>query len=164
MPVHCQHLELAHSLPSMSQFFISGDQNFSFSISTVNEQSGLISFRIDLFDLLAVQGTLKRILQHQSSKTSFFGAQLSLCSNSHTHTHPYMTSGKLSWNSTLRKRRSWLLRPWDFPGKTTGVGCRFLLQGIFLTQGSKPGPPYCRQTLLPSEPPGKSLVSSLHGK
>ena len=46
--------------------------------------------------------------------------------------------------------------PWDFPGKSTGVGCHFLFQGIFLTQGSNPGLPHCRQMLLLSEPPGKS--------
>ena len=40
-----------------------------------------------------------------------------------------------------------LLRPWDSPGKNTGVGCHFLLQGIFPTQGSNPGLPHCRQTL-----------------
>ena len=40
-----------------------------------------------------------------------------------------------------------LLHPWDFPGKSTGVGCHFLLQGIFLTQGSNPGLLHCRQTL-----------------
>ena len=40
-----------------------------------------------------------------------------------------------------------LLRPWDFPGKSTGVGCLFLLQGIFPTQGSNPGLRHCRQTL-----------------
>ena len=40
-----------------------------------------------------------------------------------------------------------LLGPWDFPGMNTGVGCRFLLQGIFLIQGSNPGLPHCRQTL-----------------
>ena len=40
-----------------------------------------------------------------------------------------------------------LLHPQDFPGKRTGVGCHFLLQGIFLTQGSNPGLPHCRQTL-----------------
>ena len=40
-----------------------------------------------------------------------------------------------------------LLRPWDFPGKNTGVGCHFLLQDIFLTQGLNPGLPHCRQTL-----------------
>ena len=40
-----------------------------------------------------------------------------------------------------------LLRPWDSPGKNTGVGCHFLLQGIFPTQGSNPGLPHCRQPL-----------------
>ena len=65
--------------------------SFSFSMSTSNEYSGLISFRIDLFDLLAVQGTLKSLLQHHSSKASilrhsaFFIVQPS---------HPYMTTGK----------------------------------------------------------------------
>ena len=42
-----------------------------------------------------------------------------------------------------------LLSPWDFPGRSTGVGCHFLLQGIFPTQGSNPGLPRCRQTLYP---------------
>ena len=42
-----------------------------------------------------------------------------------------------------------LLCPWDVPGKNTGVGCHFLLQGIFLTQGSNPGLLHCRQTLYP---------------
>ena len=65
--------------------------SFSFSISPSNEHSGLISFRIDWLDLLAVQGTLKSLFQHHSSKTSilwrsaFFIVQLS---------HPYMTTGK----------------------------------------------------------------------
>ena len=64
---------------------------FSFSISPFNEYSGLISFRTDWLDLLAVQGTLKSLLQHHSSKLSifrcstFFTVQLS---------HPYMTTGK----------------------------------------------------------------------
>ena len=52
--------------------------NFSFSISPSNKYSGLISFRMDRLDLLAVQGTLKSLLQHHSSKHQFFGAQLSL--------------------------------------------------------------------------------------
>ena len=60
--------------------------SFSFSISPSNEYSGLISFRIDWFDLLAVQGTLKSLLQHHNSKHQFFGAHLSLWSNSHIHT------------------------------------------------------------------------------
>ena len=65
--------------------------SFSFSISPYNEHPGLISFRMDWLDLLAVQGTLKSLLQHHSSKASiiwcsaFFTVQLS---------HPYMTTGK----------------------------------------------------------------------
>ena len=65
--------------------------SFSFSISPSNEHSGLISFRMDWLDLLAVQGTLKSLLQYHSSKASilwqsgFFTVQLS---------HPYMTTGK----------------------------------------------------------------------
>ena len=77
----------------MSQLFTSGGQGLelSFSISPFNEYSGLISFRIDWFDFLAVQGALKSLLQHQSSKASilwlsaFFKVQLS---------HPYMTTEK----------------------------------------------------------------------
>ena len=60
--------------------------SFSFNISSSNEYPGLISFRMDWLDLLAVQGTLKSLLQHHSSKASilqFFGAQLSLWPNSH---------------------------------------------------------------------------------
>ena len=65
--------------------------SFSFSIRPSNEYSGLISFRMDWFDLLAVQGTLKSLLQHHSSKASILGrsayfiVQLS---------HPYLTTGK----------------------------------------------------------------------
>src|SRR5574337_69528 len=65
--------------------------SFSFSISPSNEHPGLLCFRIDWLDLLAVQGTLKSLLQHHSSKASilwrsaFFTVQLS---------HPYMTTGK----------------------------------------------------------------------
>ena len=67
------------------------DWSFSFNISPSSEYSGLISFRIDWFDLLAVQGTLKSLLQHRSSKASilrhsaFLMVQLS---------HPYTTPGK----------------------------------------------------------------------
>ena len=67
------------------------DWSFSFSISPSNEYSGLISFRTDWLDLLAIQATLKSLLQHHSSKASvpwcsaFFMIQLS---------HPYMTTGK----------------------------------------------------------------------
>ena len=60
--------------------------SFSFSIIPSSEYSGLISFRIDWLDLLAVQRTLKSLLQHHSSEASIFCAQLSLYSNSHIHT------------------------------------------------------------------------------
>ena len=76
----------------VSRLFVSGYPNYlSFSISPFNKYSGLISFRIDWLDLLAVQGTLKSLLQHQNLKPSilwclaFFMIQLS---------HPYMIIGK----------------------------------------------------------------------
>ena len=61
--------------------------SFNFNISPYNEHPGLISFRMDWLDLLAVRGTLKSLLQHHSSKKhQFFSAQLSSQSNSHIHT------------------------------------------------------------------------------
>jgi len=81
--------------------------SFSFSISSSNEYSGLISFRMDWLDLLAVQGTLKSLLQHHSSKASilqrsaFFIVQLS---------RPYMTTGK-----TIALTR------WTFVGKVMSL-------------------------------------------
>ena len=81
--------------------------SFSFSISPFNEHPGLISFRMDWLDLLAVQGTLKSLLQHQSSKASvlrcsaFFTVQLS---------HPYMTTGKTT-----------ALTIWTFVGKVMSL-------------------------------------------
>ena len=81
--------------------------SFSFSISPSNEYSGLISFRVDWLDLLAVQGTLKSLLQHHSSKASilwhsdFFIVQLS---------HPYMTTGK-----------AMALTRWTFDGKVMAL-------------------------------------------
>ena len=81
--------------------------SFSFSINPSNEHSGLISFTIDSFDLLAVQGTLKSLLQHHSSKAAilrhsvFFIVQLS---------HPYMTTGK-----TIALTR------WTFVGKVMSL-------------------------------------------
>ena len=100
------HLILCHPLLLLSSIFLSirvfSDESvlhiwwpeywsFSFKSSPSNEYSGLISFRMDWLDLLAVQGTLKSLLQHHSSKASilrrsaFFTVQLS---------HPYMTTGK----------------------------------------------------------------------
>ena len=64
--------------------------SFSFSISPSNEYSGLIAFKIDWFDFLAVQETLKRLLHTTVQKHQFFGTQPSLLSNSYTH----MTTGK----------------------------------------------------------------------
>ena len=61
-------------------------------------------------------------------------------------------------SNSLRPHGSSLLHPWDFPGKSTGVGCHFLLQGIFPTQGLNPGLPHCSQMLLLSEPPGKPTL------
>ena len=81
--------------------------SFSFSISPSNEYSGLISFRMDWFDHLAVQGTLKSLLQHHSSKASvlwqsgFFMVQFS---------HPYMTTGKAI-----------ALTRWTFVGKVMSL-------------------------------------------
>ena len=60
--------------------------SFSFITSPSSEYSGLISFRIDWFDLLAVQGTLKSLLRHHSLKVQFFGTQASLWVNSYIHT------------------------------------------------------------------------------
>ena len=68
--------------------------SLSFSISPPNQYSGQISFRIDWLDLLAVQGTLKSLLQHHSSNASLFSAQLSLQSQVSFFSHPYMTTGK----------------------------------------------------------------------
>ena len=94
--------------------------SFSFSISSSSEYSGLISFWMDLLDLLAVQGTLKSLLQHQSSKASihqhsaFFIFQLS---------HPYMTIGK-----TIALTR------WTFVAKIVSLLFnmlfRFFFQGV----------------------------------
>ena len=67
--------------------------SFSFSISPSYEYSGLISFRTDWLDLLAVQGTLKSLLQHHSSKASILGAWCSVFFIVQL-THPYMTTGK----------------------------------------------------------------------
>ena len=87
--------------------------SFSFTISPSNEHSGLVSFRMDWLDLLAVQGTLKSLLQHHSSKASilqylaFFIVQLS---------HPYMSTGKTiaftRW-TFVDKVMSLLFNMWD---------------------------------------------------
>ena len=111
----CPLLFLTSIFPSIrvfsyeSVFHIMGPKywSFSFSISPSNEYSGLISFRIDWFDLLAVQGTLKSLLQRHSSKASnlwcsaFFVVQLP---------HPYMTT-----------RKTIALTVWTFVGKVMSL-------------------------------------------
>ena len=91
----CRPLLLLPTIPPSIRVFSSEStlhmrwpkyQSFSFSISPTNEHPGKISFRMDWLDLLAVQGTLKSLLQHHSSKVQFFGTQLSSQSNSHIHT------------------------------------------------------------------------------
>ena len=107
----CPHLLLPSIFPSIRVFSNESALHirwpkywsFSFNISPSNEYSGLVSFRMDWLDLLAVQGTLKSLLQHHSSKASillcsaFFIVQVS---------HPYMTTGK-----TIALTR------WTFVGK-----------------------------------------------
>ena len=94
--------------------------SFSFNITPSNEHPGLISFRMDWLDLLAVQGTLKSFLQHHSSKASilqysaFFTVQLS---------HPYMTTGK-----TIGLTR------WTFVGKIISMLFNMLSQFSSVTQ------------------------------
>ena len=111
----CQPLLLTSVFPSIRVFSYESVLcirwpkywSFSFSISPSNEYSGLISFRIDQLSLLPVQGTLKSLLQHHSSKASilrcsaFFLVQLS---------HPYMTTGK-----TIGLTR------WTFVGKVMSL-------------------------------------------
>ena len=112
----CCHLLLLPPVPPSIRVFSSESTlrmrwpkywSFSFSISPSNEHPGLISFRMDWLDLLAVQGTLKSLLQHHSSKASllqysaFFTVQLS---------HPYMTNGK-----TIALTR------WNFVGKVMSL-------------------------------------------
>ena len=100
-----QHQGLFHRVSSLHQ--VAKYWGFSFSISPSNEYSGLIYFRINWFDLPAVQGTLKSLLQHHSSKASvlwhsaFFIVQLS---------HPYLTTGK-----TIPFSR------WTFVGKELSI-------------------------------------------
>ena len=97
----------------MSQLFVSNGQSLS------SEYSGLIFFRIDWFDLLSVQGTLKSLLQHHSSKASilqhltFFMVQLS---------HPYMTTGKAI-----------ALIIWTFVGKVMSLLLNMLLSRLVIT-------------------------------
>ena len=134
----------------------------SLNISPSNEYSELISFRIDWFDLLAVQGTLKRLLQHDSSKalilqgSAFFMVKLS---------HPYLTAAAKSLQSCLtvgpyRPQPTRLPCFWDSPGKNTGVGCPYLLQCMKVKSESE----VAQSCLTLSNPMDCSLPgSSIHG-
>ena len=112
----CHHLLLLPPIPPSIRVFSNESSlhmkwpkywSFSFSISPSKEHPGLISFRMDWLDLLAVQGTLKRLLQHHTSKASilwrsaFFTVQLS---------HPYMTT-----------RKTIALTRWTFVGKVMSL-------------------------------------------
>jgi len=114
--IHCHPLLLLPPIPPSTRVFSSESAlhmrwpkywSFNFSISPSNEHPGLISFRMEWLDLLAVQGTLKSLIQHHSSKASillcsaFFVVQLS---------HPYMTTGK-----TIA------LTKWTFVGKVMSL-------------------------------------------
>ena len=109
-PFTCPQSFPASGSFQMGKFFASGGQSvgsFSFNISPINEHPRLISFRMDWLDLLAVQGALKSLLQHHTSKASilqrsaFFTVQLS---------HPYMTTGKIT-----------ALARWIFVGKVMSL-------------------------------------------
>ena len=80
--------------------------SFSFNISPFNEYSGLISFRIDWFNLLAVQGALKSLLQHHSSEASILQRSAFFMDQ---HSHPYVTTGKTMWTM------------WTFVGKVMSL-------------------------------------------
>ena len=121
--------------------------SFSFNISTSNDHPGLISFRMDRLDLLAVQGTLKSLLQHHSSKASilwhsaFFIVQLS---------HPYMTTGK-----TIALTR------WTFLGKVMSLIFNMLSRLVltFLPRSSSSSLSVVSNSLRLCSLPG----SSVHG-
>ena len=97
--------------------------SFSFNISPSNEHPRLISFRMDWLDLLAVQGTLKSLLQHHSSKASilqrsaFFMVQLS---------HPYMTTGK----TIDLTRWTFVSKVMFFPSRDKSIGAQFQHQSF----------------------------------
>ena len=127
--------------------------SFSLSISPSNEHPGLVSFRMDWLDLLAVQGTLKTLLQHPSSKAwilphlAFFSVQIS---------HPYMTTGKTidltRWTSVAKgccKNNTT-----HHAAYTVGVSC------LYSSRGRNPRSK-CDQSHVPSEGPREASVPGL---
>ena len=122
--------------------------SFSFSISPSSEYSGLISFRMDWLDLLAVQGTLKSLLQYYSSKASillhsaFFIVQPS---------HPYMccvlTLSCLTLCYPMNCSPPGSSVHGNSPGKNIGLGCHASFRGSPQLRDRTPGLPHCRQIL-----------------
>ena len=115
--------------------------SFSFNISASSEYSGLISFRMDWLNLLVVQGTLKSLLQHHSSKepilqrSAFFMVQLS---------HPYMTTGKTTG-----------LTRWTFVGKVMSLLFNMLSRQWHPTPVLRPGKSHGRRSLVGYSPWGR---------
>ena len=111
----CPRLLLPSIFPSIRVFSsesvlrITGPKywSFSFNISLSKEYSGLISFRMDWLDLLAIQGTLKSLLQHHSAKASILGSAFFILQLS----HPYMTTGK----TTALTRRTFVSKVMSLP-------------------------------------------------
>ena len=129
----------------MSQLFASKYWSFSFNISPSNEHSGLISLRMDWLDLLAVQGTLKSLLQYHSSKvaifwcSAFFIVQIS---------HPYMTTGK-----TIAFTR------WTFVGQVTSLLLNMLSAAAAAAKSLQSCPTLCNP--IDGSPPGSSVPGIL---
>ena len=104
--------------------------SFSFSISPSNEHPGLASFRMDWLDLFALQGTLKSLLQHHSSKASvfqcsaFFTVQLS---------HPYMSTGKTSFSDTVSTVSPSISHSWQTDEETLETVTDFIFLGSKIT-------------------------------
>ena len=102
--------------------------SFSFSISPSSESSRLISFRMDWLDLLAVQGTLKSLLQQHTSKASIIIKHQNNYATAATAKS--VTSVVSDSVSPHRRQPIRLPRPWDSPGNNTEVGSHFLLQNM----------------------------------
>ena len=146
--------------------------SFSFSISPINEHLGLISFRMDWLDLLAVQGTLKSLLQLSHpymttrktialTRQTFVGKVMSLLFNmlsrlvtTYCLFHTVESESRSVMSDCWRPHG--LYSPWNSPGQNTGVGSLSLLQGIFPNPGIEPRSPALQVDSLPAEPQGKS--------
>ena len=107
LPNLSQHQSLFQWVILLISIYFAKYWSFSFSISPSNEYSGLISFRMDWLDILAVQATLKSLLQHHSSKASILRSSALLIVQL---SHPYMTTGK-----TIALTR------WTFVGKVMSL-------------------------------------------